>query len=277
VARSAWRRAHPRIPVRPELQERELDRPELRGNVARSRRAVSTSTSPSTAPTDTHVDGWIGYTRKVYRTSTGAYSSTCTSVGEKDHLPSAVRAGWQPGPRPHPGGHGLDPRELVRLLSPLFPGRATALGSQRFKSGGESRRTFLCPYAEPSSPAGAWILGPRLPPCAGETSDVMPSGPLAMEGPGDARVSGSTRDKPGRAPLKAISDRPPVGRRARPGALRQGALGGDRGASTRAAGGDGVRGRHSRGPAHGDSEGRIGVRIAEKARGRRLAVVAQPA
>jgi hypothetical protein len=102
---------------------------------------------PIMGPTDTHVDMWVGYTRKVYKNVNWRVQLNLKER-RREGPPDArsIRAGWQPGPRPHPAGHGLDARELVRLLRPVAPGRGNPPGAaQRFKSGGESRRTFLCP------------------------------------------------------------------------------------------------------------------------------------
>jgi hypothetical protein len=40
-------------------------------------------------PTDTHVDMWIGYSRKVYKNVNWRVQLNLRSVGEKDHLTPA--------------------------------------------------------------------------------------------------------------------------------------------------------------------------------------------
>jgi outer membrane receptor protein involved in Fe transport len=48
---------------------------------------------PIMGPTDTHVDAWIGYSRKLYRNVNWRIQLNLQSVGEKDHL---VAAGYNP-------------------------------------------------------------------------------------------------------------------------------------------------------------------------------------
>ena len=44
---------------------------------------------PIMGPTDTHVDMWVGYTRKVYKNVNWRVQLNLKSVGEKDHLTPA--------------------------------------------------------------------------------------------------------------------------------------------------------------------------------------------
>jgi hypothetical protein len=92
-------RAHPRIPVRPELQERELHGPELRGRLAVTEGGLNVN-EPFYGPTDTHVDVDRLLSGRCTKNVNWRIQLNLQSVGEKDHLvPAAVRARWQPGPR----------------------------------------------------------------------------------------------------------------------------------------------------------------------------------
>jgi hypothetical protein len=70
--------------LQPELQERELHGPELRRRLP-SRGGLDVN-QPIMGPTDTHVDMWLGYTRKVYKNVNWRVQLNLKSVGEKDHL-----------------------------------------------------------------------------------------------------------------------------------------------------------------------------------------------
>ena len=44
---------------------------------------------PFYGPTDTHLDGWVGYSRKVYKNVNWRIQLNLRSIGEKDHLVAA--------------------------------------------------------------------------------------------------------------------------------------------------------------------------------------------